>query len=271
MYGPKTDVWAFGVMVYELYHGHTPFSYCQTEQDLRTSVVMPLQWHQLKAELPHDVKELILSCMEVREDKRPTIQQLASKTFLINALQNRDMQTSSELRFRSPLKVNGRLMEFDDNKRGGSKMKVRSSFSTQEESLAQRNLAKNISPNKSFFSNGTNMNGSIQINNRSGMESQPQSNSSFINQTIISIQAPTQPKRSSTTDRQSSTFHSLRSPLDQSLNNTQPVQTSIICNRSCLVSTQISFKESVSLLHYCRLIFKYLQCFKEFNSLKEQS
>lgn len=32
VYGPKTDVWAFGIMIYELYHGKTPFSYCQTEE-----------------------------------------------------------------------------------------------------------------------------------------------------------------------------------------------------------------------------------------------
>jgi serine/threonine protein kinase len=30
MYGMKTDVWAFGVIIFELLHGKTPFSYCSS-------------------------------------------------------------------------------------------------------------------------------------------------------------------------------------------------------------------------------------------------
>lgn len=27
-YGPKSDVWSFGVMIYELLHGFAPLSFC---------------------------------------------------------------------------------------------------------------------------------------------------------------------------------------------------------------------------------------------------
>ncbi len=32
VYGPKTDVWSFGVMIYELIHGKPPLANCKTEQ-----------------------------------------------------------------------------------------------------------------------------------------------------------------------------------------------------------------------------------------------
>ena len=28
IYGPKTDVWAFGALVFELLHGDTPYASC---------------------------------------------------------------------------------------------------------------------------------------------------------------------------------------------------------------------------------------------------
>jgi serine/threonine protein kinase len=31
LYGMKTDIWAFGIIVYELLHGKTPFSFCTSE------------------------------------------------------------------------------------------------------------------------------------------------------------------------------------------------------------------------------------------------
>ena len=33
IYGPKTDVWAFGILIYELLHGDTPYAPCMLEKD----------------------------------------------------------------------------------------------------------------------------------------------------------------------------------------------------------------------------------------------
>ena len=51
IYGPKTDVCAFGVMIYELLHGETPFSHCRTESELKYCMSIPIGWSQLKSEL----------------------------------------------------------------------------------------------------------------------------------------------------------------------------------------------------------------------------
>ena len=51
-YGPKTDVWAFGIMIYELTHNRTPFSRCLTEKDLKVSILTPIQPSSLKNSVP---------------------------------------------------------------------------------------------------------------------------------------------------------------------------------------------------------------------------
>ena len=42
LYGPKTDIWAFGIMIYELLHGYTPLSACSNKNDLMEQVVEPV-------------------------------------------------------------------------------------------------------------------------------------------------------------------------------------------------------------------------------------
>ena len=63
MYGPKTDVWAFGIMIYELYHGKTPYYQCQREEELKNSVLKQIQWSNLRSDIPNEAKDLIISCL----------------------------------------------------------------------------------------------------------------------------------------------------------------------------------------------------------------
>jgi serine/threonine protein kinase len=30
VYGPKSDVWAFGIFIYEILHGKTPYTHCKS-------------------------------------------------------------------------------------------------------------------------------------------------------------------------------------------------------------------------------------------------
>lgn len=69
-YGPKTDIWAFGILIYEMLHGDTPLGFCHAEAELKANVVKPIQPRQFKASVPEDLRDLIMRCLEVDETKR---------------------------------------------------------------------------------------------------------------------------------------------------------------------------------------------------------
>lgn len=43
VYGPKTDVWAYGVFIFEILHGDTPLAFCKSEADLKVHIMTPLR------------------------------------------------------------------------------------------------------------------------------------------------------------------------------------------------------------------------------------
>ena len=38
VYGPKTDIWSFGIIIYELLHGFTPMTLCYSKEDILEKV-----------------------------------------------------------------------------------------------------------------------------------------------------------------------------------------------------------------------------------------
>jgi serine/threonine protein kinase len=82
VYGPKTDVWAFGMLVYELLHGMSPFNFCQSENELKKAIKVPVNWDQLKATLPSSLKRLILKCLKVSVEERPKFSDLLTDEYI---------------------------------------------------------------------------------------------------------------------------------------------------------------------------------------------
>ena len=72
IYGPKTDIWAFGILLYELMHGETPYAQCRTENQLKCAISAQITQKQLKSQLSPELKDLILKCLEINEAKRIT-------------------------------------------------------------------------------------------------------------------------------------------------------------------------------------------------------
>jgi serine/threonine protein kinase len=55
-YGPKSEVWSFGVLVYELLHGYAPLSHCKDEQTLRDTIFLPPTFRE---GISYELKKLI--------------------------------------------------------------------------------------------------------------------------------------------------------------------------------------------------------------------
>lgn len=56
IYGPKTDIWAFGVLIYELLHGETPYANCRTEAELKSQVSIPITSKHMRPELSPEIR-----------------------------------------------------------------------------------------------------------------------------------------------------------------------------------------------------------------------
>lgn len=89
IYGPKTDVWAFGLVVYELLHGKAPLSHITTQEDLRRLLKIPIKHNQLRVDLSPEIKQLITRCLEVKEEERISMEEIENLPYFQNKLESK--------------------------------------------------------------------------------------------------------------------------------------------------------------------------------------
>jgi len=69
--------------------------------------MIPLNWNQIRPDLSQDIKEFILTCLEVNEQKRAQIEQLTNLNYmrrLHQGLINNPLNSTNRFDFRLPSK-----------------------------------------------------------------------------------------------------------------------------------------------------------------------
>ena len=146
-------------------------------------------------------------------------------------------------------------------------MKVRSAFAIQDQAvIVNRPMQRAISPNKTFMTAPQSINNFFNNSFNSLSNQNIFQSTQSVNITNMNFNFPHPKINQSITmnDRSLQSLTSVMSPVtfaDETLNKNQSTLTNI--NRKVyLITSEISFKECVSILHYCRLIFKYLTYYK---------
>lgn len=75
-YCNKTDVWAFGALLFEIFHGESPFAKCTELNELIQQASTSITVVNIRLDLSIEMKQMILSCLEVDIEKRPTFSEI---------------------------------------------------------------------------------------------------------------------------------------------------------------------------------------------------
>lgn len=90
-YSCKTDVWAFGVVVYEILHGKTPLGQCNNDQEIKKGLLKPLKDEDFRSDLSWDIRDLIKSCLQIDPNRRPSFQDLEKFSYFQTRISSKSL------------------------------------------------------------------------------------------------------------------------------------------------------------------------------------
>lgn len=92
-YGKEVDIWAIGIIVYEMFFYEKPFgwsNYTKTENNLKRFVLKCISNElTFPFTIPDDAKDFIVKCLTTEPDKRPTIEALLEHQWILNYLRSK--------------------------------------------------------------------------------------------------------------------------------------------------------------------------------------
>ena len=209
---------------------------------------------------------MILSCLQISEEKRPLIKDLQDSPYIKSISRGRNSLVPSHFTLKSPPKLQmGKLAQ-----QPSTQDRNRSSHKAQNAFMSEEHSRRLTSPQKVLTNT---VNCSLEFNTHKKNQSSQQH---IPNNTVnFNFQSP-QGKRTqpfpAEAYRNAINHNSSLNPAQEParpLPISSPQKSDQVPPQSRLIEGQLNFKESVSILHYCRLIFKYLEIYQSITGLRD--
>ena len=95
-YNDKSDVWALGILIFEMFHGNSPYAFCKMENDLRYHLSLPFNKQELRADISPSLRDVICRCLETNPTKRISFPELRNHPYFRLGLARNNVRQYTE-------------------------------------------------------------------------------------------------------------------------------------------------------------------------------